>query len=142
DHGVGRYLGLARPPGATGDFMLLQYEEDARLYVPVDRLDLVQKYGGGGNGAMAGRTLDKLGGPGWERVKSRVKKAIRDMTKELLDLYAKRKAITGQAFSPDTPWQREFEDAFPYTLTPDQERAIADVKADMESEKAMERLLC
>ena len=139
DHGVARYLGLARPPGSPRDFMLLQYADDARLYVPVDRLDLVQKYGGGGGES---RALDSLGGPGWERVKSRVKKALRDMTKELLDLYARRKAAPGRAFSPDTPWQREFEDAFPYTLTPDQERAIVDVKADMVSEKAMERLLC
>jgi transcription-repair coupling factor (superfamily II helicase) len=139
DHGVGRYLGLSRPAGSPRDFMLLQYAEDSRLYVPVDRLDLVQKFGGGDTES---RSLDKLGGPGWERVKTRVRKAIRDMTKELLDLYAKRKAVPGRAFSPDTPWQREFEDAFPYTLTPDQERAIADVKADMESERPMERLLC
>ena len=139
DHGVGRYLGLSRPAGSPRDFMLLQYADDARLYVPVDRLDLVQKYGGTEGGR---RTLDKLGGPGWERVKTRVKRAIRDMTKELLDLYARRKAVPGRAFSPDTPWQREFEDAFAYTLTPDQERAIADVKADLESERPMERLLC
>jgi len=139
DHGVGRYLGLSRPPGSPRDFMLLQYSDDARLYVPVDRLDLVQKFGGAEGES---RALDKLGGPGWERVKTRVRKAIRDMTKELLDLYAKRKAIPGRAFSPDTPWQREFEDAFPYTLTPDQERAIADVKADLESDRPMERLLC
>jgi transcription-repair coupling factor (superfamily II helicase) len=119
--------------------MLLQYAEDAKLYVPVDRLDLVQKFGVAEGGQ---RTLDKLGGPGWDRIKTRVKKAIRDMTKELLDLYAKRKAIPGRAFSPDTPWQREFEDAFPYALTPDQERAIADVKADMEAPRPMERLLC
>ena len=139
DHGVGKYMGLARPPGAPRDFMLLQYAEDAKLYVPVDRLDLVQKFGVAEGGQ---RTLDKLGGPGWDRIKTRVKKAIRDMTKELLDLYAKRKAIPGRAFSPDTPWQREFEDAFPYALTPDQERAIADVKADMEAPRPMERLLC
>jgi transcription-repair coupling factor (superfamily II helicase) len=139
DHGVGRYQGLARPPASPRDFMLLQYADDARLYVPVDRLDLVQKYGAGDGSS---RSLDKLGGPGWERVRGRVKKAVRDMTKELLELYATRKAIAGRPFTSDTAWQREFEDGFPFVLTPDQERAIAEVKADLESEKPMERLLC
>jgi transcription-repair coupling factor (superfamily II helicase) len=141
DHGVGRYEGLHRMGGAAAhrDFMLVTYAAGDRLYVPVDRLDLVQKYTAPGGGRQQ---LDKLGGTGWERRRKRAKKAVQEMAHELLELYARRMAAVGREFPPDTPWQREFEDAFPYTLTPDQDRAIREVKGDMESPRPMERLLC
>ena len=105
--------------------------------MPVERLDLVQKYTGASR-----PPLDRLGGTSWERAKTRVKKAMRDMAEELLKLYAARKAVPGHAFSPDSHWQQEFEDAFEYELTPDQKTAIADIKRDMESPTPMDRLLC
>jgi len=110
-----------------------------RLLVPVERFDLVQKYSGVEGVVPA---LDRLGGAGWARRKASVKKAMRDMTDELLKLYARRSLAHGFAFSRDAPWQKEFEDAFEYVETPDQEQAIADVKRDMQSEKPMDRLLC
>jgi transcription-repair coupling factor (superfamily II helicase) len=141
DHGIGRYEGLHRMGGAAShrDFMLLTYESGDRLFVPVDRLDLVQKYSVPGGGRAK---VDRLGGTGWERRRKKVRKAVEDIARDLLHLYARRLSAAGTKFSPDTPWQREFEDAFPYTLTPDQERAIQEVKADLESDKPMERLLC
>ncbi len=105
--------------------------------MPVERLDLIQKYTGGSK-----PPLDRLGGTTWERAKTKVKKAMRDMAEELLKLYAARKAVAGYAFSADTHWQEEFEDAFEFTLTPDQATAIADIKRDMESSTPMDRLLC
>src|SRR5207249_5892705 len=101
------------------------------------RLDLVQKYTG-----AAKPPLDRLVGTSWERAKTRVKKAMRDMAEELLKLYAARRAISGHAFGSDTHWQEEFEEAFAYELTPDQKSAIADIKSDMESPTPMDRLLC
>jgi len=140
DHGVARFIGLGRPKGGSlnRDFMVLEFAGGDRLFVPADRLDLVQKYTG-----VAGKkaSLDKLGGPGWERVKARVRKAIESMAKQLLELYARRKAASGHVFPPDTPWQKELEDAFPFELTPDQERALSEIKSDMESERAADRLL-
>lgn len=140
DHGVASYAGLGRPKGGSlnRDFMILEFAAGDRLFVPVDRLDLVQKYSGVAGSKPA---LDKLGGPGWERVKSKVRKSVESMAKELLELYARRRAAAGHAFSPDTTWQRELEAAFPYALTPDQARALAEVKADMESPHPMDRLL-
>jgi transcription-repair coupling factor (superfamily II helicase) len=143
DNGIGRFVGLkklATPFGNTvleQEFMELRYAGDDKLFVPLDRLDLVQKYTGGANPA-----LDKLGGTTWEKAKSRVKKAMRDMAEELLKLYAARKAVTGHAFSADSHWQQEFADAFEYDLTPDQQNAIADITRDMESPTPMDRLLC
>jgi transcription-repair coupling factor (superfamily II helicase) len=140
EHGIGVFKGLRRLAvgGAeVQEFLELAYQGGDKLYVPVDRLDLVQKYTGG-----ARPVLDRLGGVTWERAKARVRRAMRDMAEELLKLYAARKAVSGHAFSPDTPWQREFEDAFEYELTPDQEAAIADVKRDMEAPIPMDRLLC
>ncbi|MFQ5876748.1 MAG: transcription-repair coupling factor [Acidobacteriota bacterium] len=141
EHGIGRYSGVARVGGETAerDFMLLTYDGGDKLYVPTDRLDLVQRYSGTGG---ARPRLDRLGGSGWERTKRKVRRAMREMAGELLDLYAARRAARGVAYSPDTPWQKEFEDAFPYSLTPDQERTIGEVKADMESEVPMDRLVC
>jgi transcription-repair coupling factor (superfamily II helicase) len=140
DHGVARYVGLGRPKGGSlnRDFMVLEFAGADKLFVPVDRLDLVQKYRGV---AGARPALDRLGGPGWERVKSRVRRSVESMARELLELYARRRACPGHAFGADTTWQRELEAAFPYELTPDQERAIAEVKRDMESPKPMDRLL-
>ena len=108
--------------------MELRYAGDDKLYVSLERLDLVQKYTGG-----AAPALDKLGGTTWEKAKTRVKKAMRDMAEELLKLYAARKAVVGHAFSPDSHWQQEFGDAFEYDLTPDQQVAIADITRDLES---------
>src|SRR5437870_13802456 len=100
--------------------MELRYADEDKLFVPLERLDLVQKYTGGANPA-----LDKLGGTSWEKAKARVKKAMRDMAEELLKLYAARKAVTGHAFSPDTHWQEEFAGAVEHDLTPGQQTAIA-----------------
>jgi len=118
--------------------MVLEFSGGDRLFVPVDRLDLVQKYSGVADRKV---TLDRLGGPGWERVKAKVRKSVQSMARELLDLYARRAAARGHAFSPDAPWQRELEAAFPFELTPDQERALREVKEDMESSRPMDRLL-
>jgi transcription-repair coupling factor (superfamily II helicase) len=141
DHGIGQFVGLKQISIAGGDivqeFLELRYHADAKLFVPVERLDLIQKYTGGSN-----PPLDRLGGTTWEKAKSKVKKAMRDMAEELLKLYAARKAVPGYAFSADSHWQEEFEDAFEYDLTVDQATAIADIKRDMESSTPMDRLLC
>jgi transcription-repair coupling factor (superfamily II helicase) len=139
DHGIGLFVGLKRIDVGTDpqEFMELRYAGDDKLFVPVERLDLVQKYTGATRPA-----LDRLGGTTWEKAKTRVKKAMRDMAEELLKLYAARKAVPGYAFSPDTHWQQEFEDAFEWELTPDQRTAIADIKGDMEASSTMDRLLC
>jgi transcription-repair coupling factor (superfamily II helicase) len=147
DNGIGMFVGLkrisvagsARPETGDGaqEFMELRYAGEDKLFVPIERLDLVQKYTGGTKPA-----LDRLGGTTWERAKTRVRKAMRDMAEELLRLYAARKAVAGHAFSPDSHWQREFDDAFEWELTPDQQTAIADIKRDMESPTPMDRLLC
>ncbi len=139
DHGIGVFAGLKRIDVGLEpqEFMELRYAGEDKLFVPVERLDLVQKYSGASRPA-----LDKLGGTTWEKAKTRVKKAMRDMAEELLKLYAARKAIQGHAFSPDSHWQQEFEDAFEWELTPDQQTAVADIKGDMESPSTMDRLLC
>jgi len=141
DHGIGQFVGLKQISVANGDvvqeFLELRYHGDAKLFVPVERLDLIQKYTG-----AASQPLDRLGGQTWEKAKSKVKKAMRDMAEELLKLYAARKAVPGHAFSADTHWQEEFEGAFEYDLTVDQATAVADIKRDMESSTPMDRLLC
>ena len=141
DHGIARYAGVVRleENARASDFMELHFEGRDRLYVPVERLDLVQRYSGSGERLPK---LDRLGGVTWERTKKKVRRAMRDMAEELLQLYAARKAAPGHAYGPDTPWQKEFEDAFPFEETPDQRAAIADVKADMESPLPMDRLIC
>ncbi len=141
DHGIGRFGGLQTLDlgPRSGEFMLLYYFEDSKLYVPVERLDLVQRYSSA-EGHQP--TLDRLGGLGWQKTKAKAKRAMRDMADELLRLYAERKLVGGHAFAADTPWQREFEDGFEYVLTPDQETAIEDVKRDMEEPTPMDRLLC
>ncbi len=139
DHGIGVFVGLKRIDVGLEpqEFMELRYAADDKLFVPVERLDLVQRFTG-----QARPALDRLGGTTWEKAKTRVKKAMRDMAEELLKLYAARKAMTGHAFSPDSHWQQEFEDAFEWDLTPDQVTAVADIKGDMESLTTMDRLLC
>jgi len=139
DHGIGMFVGLKRIDVGpdSQEFMELRYWGDDKLFVPIERLDLVQKYTGG-----ARPSLDRLGGTSWERAKTRVRKAMRDMAEELLKLYAARRAVDGHAFAPDTHWQKEFEDAFEYELTPDQSAAIGDIKQDMETPAPMDRLLC
>lgn len=144
DHGVARFgglqtLDLRSKNGQRGEFMLLYYADDARLYVPVERLDLVQRYA---SSEVTTPQLDRLGGLGWQKTKARAKRAMRDMADELLRLYAERKLVSGHAFPSDMPWQVEFEEAFEYLLTPDQAAAIEDVKRDMQSPVPMDRLLC
>ncbi|HZQ91528.1 MAG TPA: transcription-repair coupling factor [Terriglobales bacterium] len=142
EHGIGQYQGLkeiAQPEGANVEFMVLEYAEGARLYVPLTRLDLVQKYR---SAEGAKPVLNRLGTGQWAKTKARVKKAMKDMADELLKLYAARKTAEGHAFPPDTEWQREFEDQFEFNETEDQLTAIVDVKHDMESPQPMDRLLC
>ncbi|MFN2454933.1 MAG: transcription-repair coupling factor [Pyrinomonadaceae bacterium] len=142
DHGIARFGGLQTlelSAGLRSEFMLLFYAEESKLYVPVERLDLVQRYASG-EGQQP--TLDRLGGLGWQKTKAKAKRAMRDMADELLRLYAERKLVGGYAFAVDSPWQREFEDGFEYVPTPDQETAIEDVKRDMEQPTPMDRLLC
>ncbi len=141
DHGIGQFEGLQQIENgsARGEFMRLRYADDARLYVPLERLDLVQSYR-----AVEGAkpVLDKLGGSTWTARKARVKKSVEDMAEKLLKLYAGRKAGEGFGFSPDGAFQGEFEDAFEFDETPDQAIAIADTKRDMEKTQPMDRLLC
>lgn len=138
-HGIGRYEGLRQFPGRTGDYLAIHYAGGDTIYVPATHLDQLQKYLGG-DGAVP--KMDKLGGASWARTRARVKRAVREMTEELVKLYAARENRDGYAFSADTPWQVEFEDAFEYEETPDQQHAINDVKRDMESLRPMDRLLC
>jgi transcription-repair coupling factor (superfamily II helicase) len=139
DHGIGMFVGLKRIDVGQDvqEFMELRYYGEDKLFVPVERLDLVQKYTGGARPA-----LDKLGGTTWEKAKTRVKKAMRDMAEELLKLYAARRAVPGHAFSADSHWTQEFDDAFEWELTPDQVNAVNDIRRDMETPTPMDRLLC
>src|SRR6201996_3879303 len=143
EHGISRYCGLRvieendQPPL---ELMILEFADEAKLYVPLTRLDLIQKYRSSETGPPP--ELNKLGTQSWQKTKARVKKAMADMTAELLKLYAQRQAAVGTPFSPDTNMQHEFEDAFDFNETDDQISAIADIKTDMESPRPMDRLLC
>jgi len=139
DHGIGKYLGLTRLEDKKGDFLTIGYQGGDRLYVPIMQIGLVQKYVGVDSVAPA---LDKLGGTAWAKTKEKVGRAVKDMTAELLELYAARQTLEGLSFPPDTVWQKEFEDAFPYQETPDQGKAILHVKHDMEQTRPMDRLIC
>jgi transcription-repair coupling factor (superfamily II helicase) len=141
DHGIGVYKGLRQlTVGRTeGDYLLVLYAEHAKLYVPTGKLHLIHRYAGADSNPPA---LDRLGSASWAKAKERVKASVREMAQELLALYAARQVIKGHALPPDTPWQREFEAGFPYEETPDQLQAIADVKADMERDRPMDRLIC
>ncbi len=142
EHGIGQYQGLKEIPqedGGTVEFMILEYAEGARLYVPLTRLDLVQKYR---SSEGVKPVLNRLGTQQWQKTKARVKKAMQDMAEELLKLYAVRKTAEGHAFAADSEWQREFEGTFEFSETEDQMNAIVDVKRDMELATPMDRLLC
>jgi transcription-repair coupling factor (superfamily II helicase) len=141
DHGVGIFRGLERlhVGGADQEFAQLEYADKARLYVPAERLDLVQKYAGG---EAFSPPLERLGTATWQKTRARVKKSIQDMARELLQLYARRASVTGITHPPDDHWQREFESMFEYEETPDQLRAIAEIKSDLQSPRPMDRLLC
>ena len=148
-HGVGRFIELSRRTvggarsSATREYLVIEYapskrgQPGDRLLVPTDALDQVTKYVGGDSPA-----LSKMGGADWAKTKSKARKAVREIAGELVRLYAARSATTGHAFGPDTPWQAELEEAFPYTETPDQLATIDDVKHDMEAAQPMDRLIC
>ncbi len=139
-HGIGLYRGLERLDisGGDRDYLHLEYAQGDTLYVPTDQIALVQRYIG-----VEGQTpqIHRLGGTEWEREKRRVRERTQEMARDLLGLYAARAAASGHAFTPDTPWQSEMEEAFAYEETPDQQKAIADVKRDMESARPMDRLV-
>ncbi len=141
EHGIAQYLGLKEIDQGDGkaEYMQLEYADAARLYIPLTRLDLIQKFRSSEGAKPA---LNHLGTPAWVKTKSRVKKAMQDMADELVKLYAQRKMVQGYSFQPDTEWMKEFEEAFEYNETDDQLMAIADVKTDMESSQPMDRLLC
>ena len=138
-HGIGRYVGMVDREllGVHREYLVLEYSKGDRLYVPSDQVDLVSKYIGG-----EAPKLNRLGSPEWQKTKSRVRRKAREIAAELVELYSKRATAQGYAFGPDTPWQRELEDQFPYEETPDQMRAVDEVKDDMEKPVPMDRLVC
>nr|WP_252187742.1 transcription-repair coupling factor [Anaeromonas frigoriresistens] len=140
-HGIGKYVGMEQlnVQGVKKDYLTVKYSGQDRLYIPVDQMDLIQKY----IGADAGKPkVSKLGSGEWSRTKNKVKKAIEDMAMDLLQLYAKRSTVKGYSYSKDQPWQKQFEDTFPYEETDDQLKCIEDIKEDMEKMRPMDRLLC
>ncbi len=141
DHGLARFAGFDTKTvaGVTRDYLYLEYAGSDRVFVPVDQLAKISRYVGAGG---AHPPLSKLGGTRWETIKARARRAAQELAGELLNLYAERKRREGFAFSVDSDWQREFEDAFPYVETPDQRDAIEFVKADMEAPRPMDRLIC
>ena len=142
-HGIGRFVGMVKMQvdGVQKDYIKLAYAGTDTLYLPATQLDAIAKYIGGGEDPET-KKLSKLGGGEWERAKSRTKAAVKDLAKGLIQLYAERQRQPGYAFSPDSPWQKEFEDDFPYNETEDQLRSIAEIKRDMEQARPMDRLLC
>ena len=143
NYGIGRFIAMEqiRVDGAVKDYIKIAYQGSDTLFVPATQLDLVGKYIGGGSEDSNVR-LNKIGSDAWQKTKAKARKAAKDMAGELIQLYAARKRQLGYAFSPDAPWQKEFEDNFPYPETDDQLRCIADIKHDMESPIPMDRLLC
>src|SRR5215207_7279626 len=141
DHGVARFAGFDTKTvgGITRDYLNLEFQGDDKVFMPVDQLAKISRYVGADGGAP---TLSKLGGTRWDRIKARARRAAQELAGELLNLYAERKRRRGYAFEPDTDWLREFEASFAYQETPDQREAIEAVKADMESERPMDRLIC
>jgi transcription-repair coupling factor (superfamily II helicase) len=147
DHGIARFNGMrlidAQDPEEGGtiqrEYLELEYAEGDKLFVPVESLDRVQKYVGGSDDRPP---LHRLGTGDWERARARARKSVEDVADDLLKMYARRESKPGYAFAPDTPWQAELEESFPYEETPDQLQALADIKADMESDRPMDRLLC
>ena len=140
-HGIGQFIGVNTlvTDKTTKDYIKIKYKNDDILYVPTDQLDNVKKYIGGGDALPK---INRLGSKEWENTKERVKKNLREVAKELIELYAKRQKSRGYAFSKDTPWQQEFENSFIYQETDDQLRCIEEIKKDMEMQKPMDRLLC
>ncbi|MDE1170502.1 MAG: transcription-repair coupling factor [Verrucomicrobium sp.] len=140
-HGIARYRGMQKLPGEKGetDVLVLQFAEQARLYVPLEESYLISRYLGATKKAPA---LDQLGGPRWEKARAQAQKAVRDYALKLVRVQAERETLQGFAFPPDNAWQAEFEEAFVYEETPDQLKAIAEAKRDMESPKPMDRLVC
>ena len=141
NYGIGIFIGVntITADGTTKDYIKIKYYGDDILYVPTNQLDSIRKYIGGDEGSLK---VNKLGNKEWLNTKARVKKNLREVAKELIELYAKREKAKGYAFPKDTPWQEQFEDSFPYQETDDQLRCIEEVKKDMELEKPMDRLLC
>ncbi|MCI7618255.1 MAG: transcription-repair coupling factor [Firmicutes bacterium] len=141
NHGIGRFIGIEQlsVEGEKKDYIKIKYAGNDMLYVPVEQMDIVQKYIGSDGGVPK---INKLSGGEWKATKAKAKAAIAVMAKDLIDLYAQRKMEKGYSFGPDTVWQREFEDSFPYEETDDQLRSIAEIKADMEKPFSMDRLLC
>ncbi|MBI2165233.1 MAG: transcription-repair coupling factor [Chloroflexi bacterium] len=141
DHGVARFVGTGKVSSELGEkeYLILEYAEGDKLYVPLDQLDRVGPYMAPGDHAPS---LTRLGTQEWARVKERVKRSAQEMARELLELYSTRELVQGHAFQADTPWQAELEEAFPYVETPDQQSAIEEVKQDMESPRPMDRLVC
>ena len=142
-HGIGRFVGMVKMQvdGVQKDYIKLAYAGTDALYLPATQLDSISKYIGGGDDPET-KKLSKLGGGEWERAKSRTRAAVKDLAKGLIRLYAQRQRQPGYAFSPDSPWQKEFEDDFPYEETEDQLRSVAEIKRDMETARPMDRLLC
>jgi transcription-repair coupling factor (superfamily II helicase) len=140
DHGIARFSGmrLIDSEGTHREYLELEYAEGDKLFVPVENLDRVQKYLGG----EGQPTLHRLGTGDWTRARSRAKKVVQDVAEDLLKIYSQREARPGIAFATDTAWQQELESSFPYEETPDQLNALAEIKADMESDRPMDRLLC
>ena len=140
-HGIGIFRGTVRlqSEGTYRDYLLIQYQGSDKLYVPTDQFDRVQKFIGGQDSAPP---LNSLSGNDWEKKKNKVKAGLKKLAFDLVRLYAERQSAPGHAFAPDTPWQREFEDAFPYELTADQDKAVQDIKTDMERPGNMDRLIC
>jgi transcription-repair coupling factor (superfamily II helicase) len=138
-HGVGRYVQMEKRTvnGGEREYLVIEYAKGDQLRVPTDSLDLITRYVGG-----EAPTLHRIGGSDWAKAKGRARKAVREIAAELIRLYSARMASPGHKFGPDTPWQRELEDAFPYHETPDQLAAINEVKADMESPVPMDRVIC
>ena len=141
DHGVGRFVGLVQRQleGHAREFLAVEYDSGDTLFVPVHQADRLTRFVGADGGAPS---LDHLGGQGWSEKKSRVTEAVKKVAEELLDLYARRQVSVGYAFAPDSVWQRELEDSFPYVETDDQVRVLTDIKRDMETPRPMDRLLC
>ncbi len=140
-HGIGKYRGLVKVTldSVEREYLMIEYASDGKLYLPVEQINILYRYRGSTDVVPK---LSKLGGSDWESTKKKVKKAVKKVAEDLLNLYTARSKLEGFSFNPDSHWQIEMEEAFPYTETPDQWKAICDVKADMESTKPMDRLIC
>ena len=141
-HGIGVYEGIKRliSEGVSRDYLMIRYLDQDKVYIPVDHFDRIQKYIGSGEGTAP--KLSRLGGKDWEKQKSKVRESLKALAFDLVKLYAERQKEHGHAFAPDSAWQTEFEENFPYEETPDQLQAVREIKQDMEAERPMDRLLC